>query len=323
MDFAGLLKAEKAERAREQPGAEARRVLISYGDASPPLSAPSRASHAEWPLPRVDLELSLHAHSLRLDAVPTHCGGPRDVCYAPEFLSMADESLLRAALLHPAFASTWTTLRGRSLLVFGGTPTVDGLVGDVALPQCCEAVCDALVRTGVFPACTPPNHVLVNRYRPGQGLMPHQDGPLYSPLVAIVSLGGPAALDFWSSAAHAVRGRPECGGELPAASLLLQPRSLLVFYGDAYRDFYHGIAERMADSPHAHTANATLAGVCQGAMMERGDRISLTVRHVPSAGAPELCTAPGTAVAASDAQDISQRPASEGSVGQVSEQTND
>lgn len=32
------------------------------------------------------------------------------------------------------------------------------------------------------------NHVLVNEYQPGQGIMAHQDGPLYTPAVAILSL---------------------------------------------------------------------------------------------------------------------------------------
>lgn len=31
-----------------------------------------------------------------------------------------------------------------------------------------------------------PNHVLVNAYQPGQGIMPHEDGPLYHPAVAIL-----------------------------------------------------------------------------------------------------------------------------------------
>lgn len=35
------------------------------------------------------------------------------------------------------------------------------------------------------------NHVLVNEYQPGQGIMAHQDGPLYTPAVAILSLVRP------------------------------------------------------------------------------------------------------------------------------------
>jgi alkylated DNA repair protein alkB family protein 6 len=42
----------------------------------------------------------------------------------------------------------------------------------------------------------PINHILVNEYLPGQGIMPHQDGPLYHPVVAILSLGSPALMHF-------------------------------------------------------------------------------------------------------------------------------
>lgn len=41
------------------------------------------------------------------------------------------------------------------------------------------------------------NHVLVNEYEPGQGIMPHQDGPAYWPVVATVSLAAPIILDIY------------------------------------------------------------------------------------------------------------------------------
>lgn len=42
-----------------------------------------------------------------------------------------------------------------------------------------------------------PNHVLVNEYRPGEGIMSHEDGPAYYPMVATVSLGAPIVLDVF------------------------------------------------------------------------------------------------------------------------------
>lgn len=42
-----------------------------------------------------------------------------------------------------------------------------------------------------------PNHVLVNEYLPGQGIMPHEDGAAYRPVVATVSLGSAAVVEFW------------------------------------------------------------------------------------------------------------------------------
>ena len=37
--------------------------------------------------------------------------------------------------------------------------------------------------------------------RPGQGILPHEDGPLYQPTVLILSLSAPAVLRFWRKAA--------------------------------------------------------------------------------------------------------------------------
>ena len=34
-----------------------------------------------------------------------------------------------------------------------------------------------------------PNHILLNEYLPGQGIIPHLDGDLFYPTIATVSLG--------------------------------------------------------------------------------------------------------------------------------------
>ena len=38
----------------------------------------------------------------------------------------------------------------------------------------------------IFTSGKRPNHVLVNEYLPGQGIMPHTDGPLFHPTIATV-----------------------------------------------------------------------------------------------------------------------------------------
>lgn len=50
--------------------------------------------------------------------------------------------------------------------------------------------------TQIFGPGRDPNHVLLNAYKPGQGIMPHQDGPLYHPGVCILSLGSPTVMHF-------------------------------------------------------------------------------------------------------------------------------
>ncbi|KAL6009624.1 hypothetical protein ACLOJK_000052 [Asimina triloba] len=61
----------------------------------------------------------------------------------------------------------------------------------VWLTKMTQKICE---RTGLFPS--PINHVLINEYLPDQGIMPHQDGPAYFPVVAILSLGSPAVMNF-------------------------------------------------------------------------------------------------------------------------------
>ncbi|CAK0911363.1 unnamed protein product, partial [Prorocentrum cordatum] len=106
----------------------------------------------------------------------------------------------------------------------------------------CEAVRASLAAGGVLAQYSPvPNHVLVNHYRPGEGIMPHTDGPAYEPAAAILSLGSATVFEFWRDHAHVV------GGEPPALALLVPPRSLLVFTEEAYSAHLHGIADRRYD----------------------------------------------------------------------------
>ncbi|KAH9620223.1 hypothetical protein KSS87_022333, partial [Heliosperma pusillum] len=99
---------------------------------------------------------------------------------------------------------------------------------------------------GIFPAV--PNHVLINEYLPDQGIMPHQDGPAYFPAAAILSLGSPVVMNFtphgklWeddnrNSNLTAQEDSPQ------NFSLLLMPRSLLIFKDLAYSAYLHGIED--------------------------------------------------------------------------------
>lgn len=50
---------------------------------------------------------------------------------------------------------------------------------------------------GAFPQSNLPNHVLINEYLPGQGIMPHEDGPAFYPVISTISLGSHTILDFY------------------------------------------------------------------------------------------------------------------------------
>ncbi|KAF3648970.1 ent-kaurenoic acid oxidase family protein, partial [Capsicum annuum] len=116
-------------------------------------------------------------------------------------------------------------------------------------------------KSGLFPSSI--NHVLINEYLPNQGIMPHQDGPAYYPVVAILSLGSPVVIDFTphpnlsirvgtrensvddeiSDQEAAVRNSCEQLDNFHPFSIILMPRSLLIFKDMVYSDYLHGIKD--------------------------------------------------------------------------------
>ena len=82
----------------------------------------------------------------------------------------------------------------RRVCMFGEEETDDGV-----LPPPLAEIARELVKRNVFPSsssCPPPNHVLLNEYQPGQGILPHTDGPLYEQITATLSLGSDIVIEF-------------------------------------------------------------------------------------------------------------------------------
>lgn len=143
-----------------------------------------------------------------------------------------------------------------------------------------------------------PNHVLVNEYQPGQGIMPHEDGAAYYPLVATVSLGAPIVLDLYHKHTQGDReasgtptkvGRDVAGipdtNRRPQYRILQERRSLLITRGKVYTDLLHGIEQTTIDEdlgPHS-ICNWELLRErepYQSGWYERKMRTSLTYRDV-------------------------------------------
>lgn len=124
-----------------------------------------------------------------------------------------------------------------------------------------------------------PNHVLVNEYLPGQGIMPHKDGSAYYPIVCTVSLGSSLCLDIYGSNEDGTRENQT------RARILQEPRSLLITTGDIYYNYFHGIADSTDDvdlGPDT-VVNWSLLGAPNeflGGISKRSTRLSLTYRDV-------------------------------------------
>lgn len=65
-----------------------------------------------------------------------------------------------------------------------------------ALPEFLQILVGRLVAAGVYAPEAAPNHCLINEYTGGSGIPAHDDGPLYIPPVATISLGGDAVINF-------------------------------------------------------------------------------------------------------------------------------
>lgn len=119
---------------------------------------------------------------------------PRSVTYVPEFIDPDDEALL---LMHVRQAppERWSGAPGdrRRTQNYGGAP--GSLAVAEGLPDWLAPLVHALVESGAWGDVPPPNHILINVFRPGAGLVPHTDGPLYAgPRVATLSLGSDVLL---------------------------------------------------------------------------------------------------------------------------------
>lgn len=86
-----------------------------------------------------------------------------------------------------------------------------------------------------------PNHVLINEYLQGQGIMPHKDGSAYYPVVCTVSLGASLCLDLYGTNDDGTRETES------RWKILQEPRSLLITTGDLYTNYHHGIADVSED----------------------------------------------------------------------------
>lgn len=222
---------------------------------------------------------------------------PPDFYYTPNFISVEEE----ASILQKIPAQRWTQLTHRRLQAHPSTLTKNNTLLGAPLPAyLTNPVVQRFKDLGIFDG-TPhqqPNHVLINEYRPGEGIMPHEDGGAYAPVVATVSLGGGVCLEITPKATPLDRSaEAEDNNDVPAETsskkhgiptrIFQEPRSLLLTTGEAYRDLMHGIAavEVDEDLTAETVANWGLLGDTRaieqgGGKMVRETRVSLTYRDV-------------------------------------------
>jgi len=182
-------------------------------------------------------------------------GGAR---YLSEFISRDEESDLLGSI--DADDESWRDDLQRRVQHYGYRYdyTMRGISDDDrlgALPSWANAVCARLVRQNIF--AVEPDQLIVNEYRPGQGIAAHTDRDCFGPVVASLSLGGDCMMKILP--------RAKC--KASAFEIVLRRRSLVVFQEASRERWQHAIAPRKNDQQN-------------GCKIPRKRRVSLTFRTV-------------------------------------------
>ncbi|XP_076761708.1 putative RNA/DNA demethylase ALKBH6 [Xylocopa sonorina] len=197
--------------------------------------------------------------------------------YIPNFITQEEENEI-IKHVNGAPLPKWTQLSHRRLQNWGGIPHPKGMIAE-KIPSWLQRYVDKVISCNVFEKEKLPNHVLINEYLPGQGIMPHSDGPLFHPIVTTISCGSHTSLDFYKRLDITEQHNPNL-----EFSLLLERRSLFILQGDLYHNYLHSIAEKDTDIISKSTVkNLSICGeqFSEGESLKRGTRLSLTIRHVP------------------------------------------
>ena len=204
---------------------------------------------------------------------------------------------------HRVNGARYARVRGRRTMSLGGTVHEKMTVARDDFPRSVRRTMEAVsrdatralgdARDGENKTATRPltlNHALVNVYERTDGIMAHEDGPLYRDCAAILSLGASRAMTFApkrraadDTDARASTTAPESTSS-SSFEVFLPHRSLLVFTGEAYRAYVHGIARDVdvdvkslggaaSLNPEDWPENADTAP-------RIGRRVSLTMRQV-------------------------------------------
>ncbi|EAW08192.1 uncharacterized protein ACLA_029200 [Aspergillus clavatus NRRL 1] len=215
---------------------------------------------------------------------------PEDAFYIADFITEDEEELLLHKIT-TAPLPRWTQLSHRRLQTWPSALTKSNTLIASPLPSWLVSpiIAPRFDSLGIFTDAPhgSPNHVLINEYRPGQGIMPHEDGATYYPLVATVSLGASIVLDLYSKdqSSSEANGDGAAGVRQPQYRIMQERRSLLVTRRKIYTDFLHGIADVNSDeglSPDMISNWDLLREKdrYQCGRYDRGTRISLTYRDV-------------------------------------------
>ncbi|OBZ86666.1 Alkylated DNA repair protein alkB 8, partial [Choanephora cucurbitarum] len=121
------------------------------------------------------------------------------------------------------------------------------------LPEFSQLLVDRIMQHQLMPNI--PNHLLVNEYNAGQGIMPHIDAPaLFGPAILSLSLLSDCIMKFTL--------------EEKEVDVVLPRRSIAVLTGDARYTYKHSISKDLVETTP------------DGTLIHRDRRVSFTFREI-------------------------------------------
>ncbi|XP_055384677.1 alpha-ketoglutarate-dependent dioxygenase alkB homolog 6 [Condylostylus longicornis] len=212
---------------------------------------------------------------------------PKTAMYIPNFITLDEEQNI-IANIEKTPKPKWTQLSHRRLINYGGVPHANGMIAE-EIPKWLNNFVEKVNNLNIFET-KKANHVLINEYNPGEGIMPHTDGPLFYPIISTISCGSYTILEFVRQNIKNHSQKPNCNldeqevePENKSFKLLIEPRSLLILKDNLYTDYMHSIDEVSDDFINESIVNLENCELSYkyGDRLCRKKRLSLTIRHVP------------------------------------------
>eukprot|EP00758_Cryptobia_borreli_P018744 Tbor_TRINITY_DN7418_c0_g1::TRINITY_DN7418_c0_g1_i1::g.14572::m.14572/K10768/ALKBH6; alkylated DNA repair protein alkB homolog 6 len=218
------------------------------------------------------------------------------VYYIPDYISKIEEEQM---LIHIKNTpdELKTKLQKRTVQEWGCVmcPTCSkSFVADTSVPPWSQKVFEMLTYDGIFSPSIFPNNVRIHEYEKGEGIAPHVDGPIYVPLVATISLASTSVMYFYPKRDpytdpmehynDTFKFDGEIAKQTPHMAVVMEPRSLLIFKGDAYNNYPHSVSDKHIDvlskEVSGPVVNRALLSDPNMTEVKRDYRVGVTVRNL-------------------------------------------